>query len=136
MQHARPRGLHLLVEYLGCPPALLDDAAALETALRQAALAAGARVVQAGFHRFSPHGVTGYLLLEESHISIHTWPELGYAAADLFTCGETSPRLAEDHLRDALGAARVELLEVLRGAVGNESVMQVSGPMTRAQLPR
>jgi S-adenosylmethionine decarboxylase proenzyme len=122
----RTRGTHLLVEYLGCPAARLDDAEALETSLREAALAAGARVIQAAFHHFAPHGVTGFLLLEESHLSIHTWPERGYAAVDFFTCGSSSPDVAERCLRSALQATRVEILQVVRGALDAESVMHVA----------
>jgi S-adenosylmethionine decarboxylase len=98
----RPRGTHLLVECRGCTPAVLNDPAVLESALRAAAVAIGARVLSAAFHAFSPHGVTGVLLLAESHLSIHTWPEHGYAAVDLFTCGG-DPRGALPVLRAALG---------------------------------
>lgn len=108
-------GAHLLVEYLGCTPALLDDAVGLERSLREAAEAIGARVVTAAFHRFAPHGVTGFLLLEESHLSIHTWPERGYAAVDLYSCGSTFPGRAIPLLEAALGAARVTQLRVARG---------------------
>ena len=109
------RGTHLLVEYLGCPPQLLDDAVALEAALRGAAQTIGAQVVTAAFHRFSPHGVTGMLLLEESHLSVHTWPEHGYAAVDLYTCGASDVERAVPVLAAALGAQRSELLRVERG---------------------
>jgi S-adenosylmethionine decarboxylase proenzyme len=98
-----PRGTHLLVECRGCTPAVLNDAERLEEALRAAAQAIGASVVSATFHAFSPHGVTGVLLLAESHLSIHTWPEYGFAALDLFTCGESDPRGALPVLREALG---------------------------------
>ena len=110
-----PAATHVLVECLACDPARLDDAVALEAALREAADAVGARVVGAGFHRFAPQGVTGFLLLEESHLSLHTWPEQRYAALDLFTCGTVQPEQAVDALRAALGAGRVAVLRVGRG---------------------
>lgn len=108
-------GTHLLVECRGCTPALLNDAGALQRALRAAADRIGARVVTAAFHAFAPHGVTGMLLLEESHISIHTWPEHGYAAIDLFTCGVSTPSDALPLLGAALGAQAIEHAVVERG---------------------
>jgi S-adenosylmethionine decarboxylase proenzyme len=110
-----PLGTHVLVECRGCAPVVLNDAAALERALRAAAQAIGARVVTCAFHAFAPHGVTGMLLLEESHISVHTWPEHGYAAIDLFTCGTSSPMQAVPLLHAALVAETVETLVVERG---------------------
>ena len=109
------RGTHLLIEYLGCEPVVLDDPAALEAALRRAAAAIGARVISAAFHQFSPHGVTGMLLLEESHLSLHTWPEHGYAAVDLYTCGAPDAEPAVPALQVALGARRADVLRVTRG---------------------
>jgi S-adenosylmethionine decarboxylase proenzyme len=94
--------MHMLVECRGCAPAVLDDPAALEQALRGAADAIGAQVISAAFHQFAPHGVTGVLLLAESHVSVHTWPEHGYAAIDLFTCGAGDPKQALPLLRRAL----------------------------------
>jgi S-adenosylmethionine decarboxylase len=80
-------GTHFVLELWGVDAATLDDAAALERALRDASAAARLTVLETAIHRFEPQGVTGLLLLSESHISVHTWPELGYAAVDLFSCG-------------------------------------------------
>jgi S-adenosylmethionine decarboxylase len=104
-------GLHLLVDHRG--GRYLTDPQALETALRGAAEAAGATVLAAHFHHFQPQGcdgdaaqgaagVTGVLLLAESHISIHTWPETGYAAIDIFVCGQGRAQAAADYLAHAL----------------------------------
>lgn len=82
-------GYHLLLELHDCDPALLDSVPAVEKILTEAADAAGATVVNAAFHHFSPHGVTGVLVIAESHVAAHTWPEYGYAAIDCFTCGES-----------------------------------------------
>lgn len=82
-----PHGRHVLAELTGCPAALLNDAAALENCLRECAIAGGATVVSSHFHRFAPQGVSGVIVIAESHITIHTWPEHGYAAIDVFTCG-------------------------------------------------
>jgi S-adenosylmethionine decarboxylase proenzyme len=118
-----PWGAHLLLDFCECRIAVLDDAAVLERALTAAAHAIGARVIGAAFHRFVPHGVTGFLLLEESHISIHTWPERAYAAVDVYTCGEGKPEHAAALLREALGAGRVERLDVARGRLDGEKVL-------------
>lgn len=118
-------GVHLLVEYRECARAVLDDPTELERALYEAAVAIGAKVVTAAFHRFAPHGVTGFLLLEESHLSIHTWPEQAYAAVDVFSCGATEPSLAVDVLRRALGAGRVCQLRVVRGALSADNALRV-----------
>lgn len=80
-------GRHLIVEVFEADPHLLDDAHALEQLLLQAARAANATVIQSVFHRFSPYGVSGVVVIAESHLTIHTWPEYGYAAIDIFTCG-------------------------------------------------
>ncbi len=109
-------GRHLLVDFYGCSPALLDDPDHLEQALRQAALAAGATVLNATFHRFSPCGVTGVLVIQESHLAIHTWPERAFAAVDLFTCGQSvDPWQACARLKEALGAAEGRAMELQRG---------------------
>lgn len=95
-------GRHLLADLYGCP--VLDDAALIETALRAAADSAGATVIGVHLHHFGEgHGVTGVALLAESHMSIHTWPEHGYAAVDIFLCGarhdpEAALRTMSDHL--------------------------------------
>ena len=106
---------HLLCEYHGCDADLLDDRATIEPLLKAAARAAGATVVGALFHDFAPQGVSGVVVVEESHLSIHTWPEYGYAAVDFFTCGECEPDKAHDLLSDGLGASRAELMIVDRG---------------------
>ena len=108
-------GQHLLVEYFGCNNAVLNDATRIESVMRVAAEAALATVVATTFHRFSPQGVSGVLVIEESHLSIHTWPECGYAAVDFYTCGECRPERAYEVLRRELGAERAEVMTVHRG---------------------
>lgn len=78
----------MLAELIDCPRALLDDAARLQLLLCDCARQGGATVVSAHFHKFSPQGVSGVVIIAESHITIHSWPELGYAAVDVFTCGK------------------------------------------------
>jgi S-adenosylmethionine decarboxylase proenzyme len=106
---------HLLVDLHGCDRALLDDRAAIATLLRQAAEAAGARPVAEVFHPYAPQGVAGVLVIEESHFSVHTWPEYGYAALDFYTCGDCAPERAAEEVATALRAERVEILVVHRG---------------------
>lgn len=115
---------HVLAEYLGCPAGPLDDPAFVEAAMRRAAEAAEATVVQVALHRFSPQGVSGVVVLEESHLSVHTWPEQGYAAVDFFTCGDCHPERGQAALAEALGAARVESMVIARGG-------PPAGPMMR-----
>ena len=109
-------GRHLLVEFHECDPVVLNDHDLVKREMLNAAKVAGATIVGDVFHRFSPHGVSGAVVIAESHLSIHTWPEYGYAAVDLFTCGTTvDPFKAFDHLTEVLGSRRVEQSEHRRG---------------------
>ena len=112
---AGTRAKHLLVEYEGCDCAILDDLECVTSLMREAAVAAGATVVAEAFHRYRPQGVTGVLVIEESHFSVHTWPEHGYAAVDFYTCGECRPELADQVLRRGFGAKHAEVALVERG---------------------
>ncbi|GAB4427046.1 MAG: adenosylmethionine decarboxylase [Bacteroidia bacterium] len=111
-----PLGRHLLVEIYEADAGLLDDATWIETQMQSAAVAAGATLVQSTFHRFSPVGVSGVVVIQESHLAIHTWPEWGYAALDIFTCGETvNPWQVFAALQRAFGSARSSAIELRRG---------------------
>lgn len=109
------RAKHLLAELHGCDRELLNDAERLRDLMLRAAELSRAHVVGEVTHRYAPHGVTCLLVLEESHFSLHTWPEAGYAAADFYTCGSLLPEQGLELLRDALSASRFELLRVERG---------------------
>lgn len=112
----RPTGQHLLADLHGVDAGLLTDSARLDALLREAALAAGARILHSHFHSFgSGAGITGVVLLAESHISIHTWPEYGFAAADIFMCGQARPDLALDVIAAALRPRTREVRTVVRG---------------------
>lgn len=103
MSTHQPSGTHLLADMSGIDPGLLSDCTRIEQLLRNAAAAAGAQVLHSHFHSFGPGlGVTGVVLLAESHISIHTWPENGFAAADIFMCGASQPHVALDAIEEAL----------------------------------
>lgn len=106
-------GWHLLLDMYGARH--LQDAAALERALRAAAEAAGARVLSAHLHSFDQGGVTGVLILAESHISVHTWPELGFAALDIFMCGSADIDAAARVLTSALRPASCHITRCARG---------------------
>ena len=80
-------GRHLLVELQDCNRAVLNDLSFLRDSMITAAVACGAVVLGDSFHRFSPQGISGVVVIAESHLSIHTWPEYAYAAVDIFTCG-------------------------------------------------
>ena len=109
-------GTHTILELYGCPGPLLGDAEFISTTLREAANHAPAHLVREVVHAFVPHGVTAVALLAESHIAIHTWPELGYAAIDLFTCGvATTPHLACDYLERTLRCQHTRKQQLERG---------------------
>ena len=109
-------GMHLLVDLWEASQ--LNDPAHIDAALREAAVAAGATILHGHFHHFSPNGgVSGVLVLAESHISIHTWPERDFAAIDIFMCGACDPRRALPVLQRAFGAGRVVLDEQHRGRI-------------------
>lgn len=109
-------GNQYIIELYQCDSALLDDVASLELLMHDAAIAAGATVVQQFFHKFSPHGISGTIVIAESHLNIHTWPEYGFAAVDIFTCGENlSPEKALELLQDKLGAKKTNLEKIKRG---------------------
>ena len=111
-------GIHILADLYGVDVAVLCDGVALERLLCQAARDAGARVLNSHFHSFGEgRGITGVVLLAESHISIHTWPERGYAAVDIFMCGRSSsPQKALAALRTALEPRKVRVRRFERGA--------------------
>ena len=106
-------GMHLLVDVWDA--AQLDDPDHIDAVLREAALAANATILHSHFHNFTGGGVSGVLVLAESHISIHTWPEAGYAALDVFMCGSADPDKCIPVLREAFSAKRVGVNELLRG---------------------
>ena len=113
---ARYAGLHLLVEFWGARN--LDDPDFIEAALTDAARMAKARVIESKIHKFTPSGgVTGVVLLAESHISIHTWPEHAYAAIDVFMCGTCNPHDAVPVLKKAFAPVRSEIIEQRRGKI-------------------
>jgi S-adenosylmethionine decarboxylase proenzyme len=112
-------GTHLLIELYGCPPHALDDVPLVGNAMREAADKSGATTVATSFHEFEPHGVSGAVIIQESHYTIHTWPEHEYAAVDLFFCGDTVDVCkAVEVLRDRFAPSRMKFLVIRRGLDG------------------
>jgi S-adenosylmethionine decarboxylase proenzyme len=106
----------LLLELEDCEEGILNDLEGLREAMMAAATGAGATVMGDSFHHFNPHGVSGVVVIAESHLTIHTWPEYAYAAADIFTCGTTvEPAKAAEVLVERLGARNHEITEIRRG---------------------
>ena len=109
-------GVHCILELKGCPSHLLDDEQHILQTMATASAQAMSTLLNLSSHKFDPQGVTALALLAESHISIHTWPESGYAAVDIFTCGETAkPRLACDYFVEQFQADDHTLTVLPRG---------------------
>jgi spermidine synthase len=110
-------GNHILVEFMNCDPHIMNDVATIERDMVDAARKAGATVINSTFHHFSPYGVSGVVVIQESHLAIHTWPEYGYAAVDLFTCGEMDAWISFDYLKECFKSKSYSALEMKRGSV-------------------
>ena len=111
-------GIQLLLDLRGCNAARLDDLPFVRDTLVRAAEETGATVIDHIFHRFSPQGVTGVVAIAESHLCIHTWPEYGYAAADIFTCGPGfDANAAANRIIEAFECRDPEVRQVERGAL-------------------
>ena len=120
-------GSHILIEAYDCDPKVLDDVELVEEVMVDAALKAGAEIREVAFHKFSPQGVSGVVVISESHLSVHTWPEFGYAAVDVFTFGDTvDPIVAVDYIRDKFQARRALTSEVKRGIFEEHNIKKIS----------
>ena len=109
-------GRHILAEYYHCDTHVLNDLRFIEDSMKEAAVRAGSTIVDSVFKRFEPHGISGVVVIAESHLAIHTWPEYGYAAVDLFTCGQNvDPWIAYEYLKGVFSAVNTECREMPRG---------------------
>ena len=109
-------GKHILAEYKLCDSEILNDIQKIENLLLKAAKKAGAFVMGSSFHRFEPHGVSGVVIISESHLAIHTWPELEYAAVDIFTCGDdVNPEASFEFLKESLKSKDSSFKTIMRG---------------------
>ena len=114
-------GRHLLLELKQCDKGVLDDLSFLREVLLAAAKAAGATVIGEAFHQFNPHGVSGVVLIAESHLTIHTWPEYRYAAVDFFSCGSSVvPEKAAEMLIEKLGSKDYSSMMIPRGVLEDD----------------
>src|SRR5437867_8834963 len=116
-------GRHLLLEMFDCDPDAINNLEAVKGALVEAAKRAQATIVDVVFHEFNPFGISGVVVIAESHLAIHTWPEYRYAAVDIFSCGETlQPEVGANYLVEQVAAERTSIVEMLRGRVRNSAV--------------
>ena len=114
-------GRHLLTEFYGCDREILNDPDRIKEIMEEAAITSGASIVQSVFHLFNPHGVSGVVVIAESHLAIHTWPEYGYSAVDVFTCGEeVDPWRAYCYLKEKLRAGSTSTVEMFRGEIESD----------------
>lgn len=114
---------HFLLELHGCPAERLDDPTRICRCIEEAAVIAGTTVLQVASHHFEPHGVTAIALLAESHLSIHCWPETGYAAVDLLTCTDAGdPQAACQHIVKTLAAKSHHCQIIQRGDTQTKQV--------------
>lgn len=105
-----------MVELRDCNPKILKDLKKVKNAMVSAAKEAKATIIDISFHEFSPFGISGMVIIAESHLSIHTWPEYGYAAVDIFTCGDLiKPEVAAAHLIREFASKSPSIVEMKRG---------------------
>jgi len=111
-------GRHVILELHGVDSNILNDLSKIEKIMTEAVQLCGATIIKPFFHQFSPHGISGIVVIAESHFSIHTWPEYGYAALDLFTCGDQiRPDVAVDYLKKEFKAKHIHMMEIKRGTL-------------------
>jgi len=117
-------GRHILAEFYNCDRAILNSVEKIELYMKRAAIECEATIVNSVFHTFNPHGVSGVVVIAESHLAIHTWPEYGYAAVDVFTCGDmVDPWVATEALKEYLQADSIKTVELKRGELKNHAVL-------------
>jgi S-adenosylmethionine decarboxylase len=129
-------GHHYIVEGSGCNPDVISRVEQVEQILVRAAEVADVQIWAISFHRFRPMGVSGVVVISESHLSVHTWPEVGYVALDIFTCGDRAkPEAAVQHALKAFGATNMHITEVTRGLQEGDKVFFHSMITWEERLP-
>jgi S-adenosylmethionine decarboxylase proenzyme len=117
----KTRGSHYILDFFGCNPKQLDSMTFWQEELPAAAKAAEMEILHDHFYQFTPHGITGFLLLSTSHISFHTWPEYSHVACDVFSCSSDKyTRKAVDHLKNCIEHKKCEMKKVDRGYIMTE----------------
>ena len=109
-------GRHIIADFYDCDRECLNNTEKIQYHMQKAAIISGAHIVTSSFHTFMPYGVSGAVIISESHLAIHTWPEYGYASVDLYTCGDhVDPEKAFEYLKYAFKSGKIEKEEHLRG---------------------
>ena len=131
-------GQHLILELYGCSAETLSSVADVQDAMIKGARAAGATIIDSIFHHFEPYGVSGVVVIAESHFAIHTWPEHNFASVDLFTCGEkTRPWEAFKTVKKMFKATHFSVMKLERGllpaAAGKKLAAAPGGPLRRTR---
>lgn len=114
-RYLKTLGRHVISELWECDVETLNDVEKIERILTEAALKAGAEIREVAFHKFAPQGVSGVVIISESHLTIHTFPEHAYASIDVYTCGDLNPHIAANYIKKSLGAKIYETMEIPRG---------------------
>lgn len=126
-----PYGRHILMELTDCPSDLLNSVDEVETLLLNSAKDGGATVISSHFHSFTPQGLSGVIVIQESHITIHTWPEKNYAAVDVFTCGnEVVADQVSKYIAERIQAKKVNLSSFSRSPLGTQ-ILNLSSPLLK-----
>ncbi len=108
-------GKHIIAELFNCDEYHLNDLKKIEEVMMAAAQLSKATIIKPFFHQFSPYGISGVIVIAESHFTIHTWPEYGYAAVDVFTCGDLDTQVALDHIKTELRSEKCTVFQIERG---------------------
>ncbi len=130
-------GRHYIIEASGCNPEILKSVEKVEQILVKAAEKAKVQVWSISFHRFRPHGVSGVVVISESHLSVHTWPEFGYVALDIYTCGQSAkPDDAVEYAVQQFEATSVHVTEISRGLEEGDQVFFHSLVTWEEEIPQ
>jgi len=108
-------GKHFLAEFHNCSCEILNDENKIADIMTRAVEISNATIIRPFFHKFSPHGVSGIIVIAESHLAIHTWPEFRFAAVDLFSCGDFNFEQALEFIRDELNSGKYSVISIKRG---------------------
>jgi len=120
-------GTHVIAELFNCDAYVIDDLKKVKEVFMAAAELSRATIIKPFFHKFSPYGVSGVIVIAESHFTIHTWPEHGYAAVDIFTCGDLNWQDALEHIKTELKSERCSIFEMQRGLLPDHTIIKQSG---------
>ena len=113
-------GKHVVAEFYECDLNAINDVAKVEELMLEAAKRTNATIVDSIFHSFNPYGVSGVIVIAESHLAIHTWPEYKFASVDIYTCGDTvKPWIAYEYLKSAFSAHNISVIEMKRGIMSS-----------------